>query len=138
MKYMFKKNVCIETIEDVRFDSFHMCNRMFRREFHVGDLVERFEKRKMFLNNMPCDSIEGYYFVHDNKGYFTTDEHFEEYLEGIKSESEKRFQVHSFNTDEELNAFLVNVEKEDVHLIVPVPMMRNGESTICYAAIIKE
>ena len=132
MKYMFKKNVSLELIDRI------LGKRFWVKEFYVGDLVEQFEKTEKCPVGRPFDFIDGYLFIHDNEEYFTTDEHFEEYLEGIKSESETMFQVHSFNTDEELNAFLVNVEKEDVHLIVPVPMMRNGESTICYTVIVKE
>ena len=48
--------------------------------------------------------------------------------------TELRYQVHSFNTDKAMNKFLSTVRKEDVHLIVPVPVASSME----YVVLMKE
>lgn len=131
MKWIINTNVSLELILS------HPEYRIIRRNFEQGTVIDNFSKSTR-LSPMECltdSEIVGYHFkVDKGETFFTTNSNFESYLTPIKEEEDLRYQVHSFNTDKAVNKFLNTVRKENVHLIIPVPVASSME----YVVITKE
>lgn len=131
MKWFINKSVSLEML--VSYPEY----RTIHGWFDQGTVIDSFSKSTRLppMERLTDSEIIGYQFKVD-KGdtFFTTDSNFESYLTPIKEEEDLRYQVHSFNTDKAVNKFLNTVRKEDVHLIVPVPVASSME----YVVIMKE
>lgn len=131
MKYVINSHVSLELITS------YPEYRIIRKDFEKGTVIDSFLKttRMNPMEGFMASEIIGYQFMLDNHDtFFTTDLDFESYLTQVKEEGDLRYQVHSFNTDKEVNEFLKNVRKEDVHQIIPVPVASSME----YIVIMKE